>query len=116
MKVFVKAEFDVASDKLLASQHDEGRVQSLTELINFNSVHNASHPFCVQAKADGSLDAVTHAQFKDAVSRCADWAREALAPLTPGEPVALLMESDLGLVAYEFALISAETPVGIYLT
>lgn len=111
MKVFAKAKFDVASDKLLPDQH-ESRVQSLTELINFNSVHNASHPFCVQAKADGSLNTVTHAEFKDAVSRCAEWVRDALAPSTSGEPVALLMESDFGLVVHEFALISAETPVG----
>ncbi|TLD33420.1 hypothetical protein PspLS_00308 [Pyricularia sp. CBS 133598] len=108
MKVFVKATFDVTSDKLLTDQN-ESRVQSLTELIDFNSVHNASHPFCVQAKADGSLNAVTHAEFKDAVSRCADWVRGALdAASTPGEPVALLMESDFSLVVYEFALISSE--------
>lgn len=111
MKAFVRAEFDVESPTPREGQSD-GRVQSLTELLDFNALHNASHPFCVQAKSDGSLDTVTHAAFKAAVSRCADWARDAVAAPVAGAPVALLMESDVGLVVHEFALISIETPVG----
>lgn len=110
MKAFVRAEFDVESPAPRTADQSDSRVQSLTELIDFNSLHNASHPFCVQTKSDGSLHAVTHAAFKTAVSRCADWARDEVAASVAGEPVALLMESDVGLVVHEFALISIQTP------
>ena len=95
--------------------------QSLVELIDFNSTHNASHTFCLRAKPDGSLSPVTYAEFKTAVSRCASWAQGVLPTASPGDdkattgraPVALLMESDVGLVIHEFGLISIDTPLSI---
>ena len=111
MKAFIRAEFDLESPTP-REDHDDSRVQSLTELIDFNALHNAAHPFCIQAKSDGSLHTVTHAACKVSVSRCVDWARNAVAAPAAGEPVALLMESDVGLVVHEFAFISMQTPVG----
>ncbi|KAK8116960.1 uncharacterized protein PG998_005241 [Apiospora kogelbergensis] len=117
MRPFVRAEFDLTTDQP-SNDQDEGRVQSLVELIDFNSNHNASHPFCLQAKPDGSLSLVTHAEFKTAVYRCAAWAQAMLPSTLAGDdkavagraPVALLMESDVGLVIHEFSLMSINTP------
>ncbi|KAK7912250.1 hypothetical protein PG985_014731 [Apiospora marii] len=114
---FIRAKLDLTSDQPL-DDGDATRVQSLIELIDFNHAHNASHTFCIQAKSDGSLSQVTHAEFKAAVSRCATWAanifENTVAPdgiaRTDKAPVALLMESDVGLVIHEFALISNGTP------
>ncbi|KAJ0165996.1 L-2-aminoadipate reductase, partial [Colletotrichum tanaceti] len=92
-------------------------------LIDFNAAHNPSHPFCVQAKAAGPFDTVTHAEFKVAVSRCAAWLKENLPLTSAGDnksdsaasnktmaPVALFMESGVGLVMHEFALMSIGVP------
>lgn len=107
IRPFIRARFDLTAEHPL-DDGDVTRVQSLIELIDFNHVHNASHAFCIQAKADGALSPFTHAEFKAAVSRCAAWARDALS--TTVAPVALLMESDVGLVIHEFALISNGKP------
>ncbi|KAK7994014.1 hypothetical protein PG989_007395 [Apiospora arundinis] len=117
IRPFVRAKFDLTSDRSLDDE-DTNRVQSLIELIEFNSTHNASHPFCLQAKSDGSLSPVTHATFKAAVSRCATWAQDTLSSTVNDDykatggraPVALLMESDVGLVIHEFGLMSIGTP------
>ncbi|KAF6788140.1 gluconate kinase [Colletotrichum sojae] len=113
VRPFVRPAVNFASDKRL-----EGHLHSLPELIDFNAVHNPSHTFCVQAKPTGSFDTISHAEFKVAVSRCAAWLRQNLPtrktsggfPLTETAPVALFMESDVGLVIYEFALISIGVP------
>ncbi|KAK8137271.1 hypothetical protein PG984_005211 [Apiospora sp. TS-2023a] len=117
IKPFVRAKFDLTSDQPLKDR-DATRVQSLIELIDFNHDHNASHTFCIQAKSDGALSPVTHAEFKAAVSRCATWAHNIFSNTVASDdnagageaPVALLMESDVGLVIHEFALISNGTP------
>jgi hypothetical protein len=99
----------------------EGCMHSLPELVDFNAVNNASHPFCIQAASSGALDTITHGEFKVAVSRCAAWLKENL-PIRPaaGEkaltkmaPVALFMQSDIGLVIHEFALMSIGVPVSL---
>lgn len=99
----------------------EGFLNSLPELVDFNAVNNAAHPFCIQAKPTPPFDTITHGEFKVAVSRCAAWLKEnlplgpALMPksLTKMAPVALLMESDFGLVVHEFALMSLGVPVSL---
>ncbi|KAK8054756.1 hypothetical protein PG994_009823 [Apiospora phragmitis] len=107
IKPFARARFDLSSDQPI-SDEDSSRVQSLIELIDFNSTHNASHTFCIQGKSDGSLSPVTHAEFKAACfSKTLAADDNATAERAP---VALLMESDVGLVIHEFALISNGAP------
>lgn len=117
MRPFIRANLDLTSNQPLDDENVTP-VQSLIELVDFNHAHNASHAFCIQAKSDGALSPVTHAEFKAAVSRCATWAHSVFsnAVATDGigksekTHVALLMESDVGLVIHEFALISKGTP------
>lgn len=117
VRPFVRPAVNFASDKRL-----EGHLHSLPELIDFNAVHNPSHTFCVQAKSTGCFDTISHAEFKVAVSRCAAWLRKNLpirktsggASVTEHAPVALFMESDVGLVIYEFALMSIGVPVSLH--
>ncbi|GKT46887.1 adenylate-forming reductase Nps11 [Colletotrichum spaethianum] len=113
IRPFVKPAVNFASEKRL-----EGHFHSLPELIDFNAVHNPSHPFCIQAKPTEPFDTITHAEFKVAVSRCMAWLKDNI-PIrgvagnkssTKMAPVALFMESDVGLVIYEFALISMGVP------
>ncbi|KAF7562622.1 hypothetical protein G7046_g1521 [Stylonectria norvegica] len=101
----------------VSTQRLEGCLHSLPELVDFNAIHNATHPFCIQAKADG-LDTFSHADFKVAVANCAAWIRENVPlkettdpnALTKWAPVALFMQSDFGLVLHEFALLSLGVP------
>lgn len=115
LRPFVRAKVDFFSPEK-KDQH----VRSLPELIDFNSIHNKDHVFCIQAQPDDSFVKVTCRQFKAAITRCAQWITETI-KLPPahvsenGEtkraPVALLMESDLGLLIHQFALISLGIPV-----
>ncbi|WQF86924.1 Putative AMP-dependent synthetase/ligase domain, phosphopantetheine binding ACP domain, AMP-binding [Colletotrichum destructivum] len=114
IRPFKRPAVNFESDKRL-----DGHLHSIPELIDFNATHNPSHPFCVQAKPTDPFDTVSHAEFKVAVSRCAAWLKQNL-PLrqasggnsaaTKMAPVALFMESDVGLVIHEFALMSIGVP------
>lgn len=99
----------------------EDCIHSIPELIDFNSIHNENHPFCIQAKSDAPSDIFTHGDFKIALANCIQWIRDNV-PLrkttnpkarTKMAPVALFMQSDFGLVIYEFALISLGVPVRV---
>lgn len=111
---FVKPQVNFAS-----AQRLKGCIHSLPELVDFNSLNNQHHTFCVQAKSSEPFDTITHGEFKVAVSKCAAWLKENL-PIRPSSddkaltkmaPVALFMESDIGLVIHEFALMSIGVPV-----
>lgn len=111
---FVKPKVNFASAERL-----DGCIHSLPELVDFNSLNNSNHTFCVQAKSAEPFDTITHGEFKVAVSKCAAWLKENLPirptndekALTKMAPVALFMESDIGLVIHEFALMSIGVPV-----
>ncbi|PTB42567.1 hypothetical protein M441DRAFT_137694 [Trichoderma asperellum CBS 433.97] len=113
MRPFVKAKVDFFS-----SERKENYVHSLPELIDFNAVHNPDHLFCVQARSNEPPINVTNAQFKLAVDQCAQWiATNVKLPtaatkngLAERPPVALLMESDFGLIVHQFALVSMGIP------
>jgi hypothetical protein len=115
LRPFIKAAVNFSSP-----ERKEGCLHSLPELVDFNAVHNADHPFCIQAKSTPPFTTLSHAQFKAAVDRCAQWITEniQLTPLTKENaltkmaPVALFMESDIGLVIHQFALMTLGVPVG----
>lgn len=114
MRPFVKAKVDFFS-----SERKEDHVHSLPELIDFNAVHNPDHLFCIQARSNAPFINVTNAQFKVAVDQCAQWIADNVKlpsvatknGLAERPPVALLMESDFGLIVHQFALVSMGIPV-----
>jgi hypothetical protein len=111
---FVKGELHFTSNVRL-----KDHLHSIPELIDFNAHHNADHPFCIQANSCAEPNIFTHGDFKIAVANCAQWLRDKVPirettdpkALTKMGPVALLMQSDVGLVIHEFALISLGAPV-----
>ncbi|KAI9375907.1 hypothetical protein BJX61DRAFT_548427 [Aspergillus egyptiacus] len=118
--------FQRAVIKLYPSSQETGSIRTLPELIEFSADANPDHIFCLQAKRNPdsqwpSLVPVSNLQLKQAISRCAGWLRSHITLELPtvghdglvrkGRPVALFMESDLGLWIYEMALMGLGVPV-----
>lgn len=109
LRPFVRAKVDFFSP-----EKKPDHIRSLPELIDFNAIHNPDHIFCIQAQPDNSFVRVTCRQFKEAIDRCAWWMVENKVAQNGDNkrtPVALLMESDLGLLIHQFALLSLGIPV-----
>lgn len=119
---------------LRSSTPEKDEIRSLPELLEWNARENPDHVFCVQAetKRQGvesddpyELRSLTNDDFKRAVGRCVRWFEgnvpglkdlgspdgdaENLAEKPPA--VALLMESDVGILIHLFALMSIGVPV-----
>lgn len=114
---------------------DTKYIQSLPELIDFNAKANSSHVFCIQAhrqkqtSADSARPAslssirITNADLKTAILACQTWLIDNVKALQlpvidvengtvrKGAPVALLMDSDVGLWIHKMALIGLGVPV-----
>ncbi|KAH7036703.1 hypothetical protein B0J12DRAFT_581494 [Macrophomina phaseolina] len=126
---FRRARFDPLGQELARpTGHDS--IRSLPDLINFNAAANPDHTFCLQAEVKAAGDASTYSysairlSFKDlkqAVDACSCWLEESFAKPEQGEfsadgtrlkppPVALYMESDVGLFIYLAALLASGTP------
>ncbi|KAL2844373.1 hypothetical protein BJY01DRAFT_263997 [Aspergillus pseudoustus] len=122
--------------KLSLHAGDDGDARSLPELIDFHARVNPRHRFCVQAQKNDQetplLD-VTYEQLRDAILRCQSWLCENVAEIqiqveeteerqhgsrttdkdreNDSRPVVgLLMDSDLTLVIYLFALMGLGVP------
>lgn len=114
MRPFAKANVDFFS-----AERKENYIHSLPELVDFNAVHNPDHLLCIQARSNAPWVKVTNAQFKVAIDQCAQWITDNVKlpeiktknGLTERPPVALLMESDFGLLVHQFALVSMGIPV-----
>lgn len=123
LRPFIKAPIN-----LYPTADDEtGYIRSLPELIEFNAKENPNHLFCIQARkqADSSTFSglpLTNSQLKDAVLRCVSWLKENVEELrlpsvnedgiiVKGPPIALFMESDVGLLLHQYALMSLGVPV-----
>lgn len=104
--------------------------RTLPELIEFNAAANPNHLFCIQAtKAKGAFDLIhiTNYDLRNAITNCQIWLKNNIVELkTPtrgensgmvekGAPIALLMESDVGLFIYKLALIGMGVPVSFTL-
>lgn len=105
-----------------------GEITSLPGLIGFNATHNPQHVFCFQAEtcrqepsdstANGDIPYNTHpvtfADLEKAVLACSISLRKALSlDDSAGKiirPVALYLESDLGLFVHLAALLSINVP------
>ena len=103
----------------------DSSIRTLPELLEYNAEHNPANLFCQQARRSNEslqLFTVTHSQLRDAVSRCQQWLRETVNELElphtgedgrfiKGPPVALFMESDVGLWVHLLALLGLGVPV-----
>lgn len=100
-------------------------VRTVPQLVDFNARHNAQYVFCYQARkqspGDAGLGTVTHLEFRDAVLRCQEWLKASIDTVhlpVPQEngviarstPVALFMESDIGLFVHLVALLGLGIP------
>lgn len=98
-------------------------IRSLPELIEFNSNANPDHLFCIQALKGAESIRISNRQLRNAVASCGRWLQDNVAalqlPAPPagdqkvqkGGPVALLMDSDVGLFFHQMALIGLGVPV-----
>lgn len=119
--------FERATINLYPSAEDTNYIGSLPQLVEFNAEKNPDHVFCIQSRKQAgktsiSLLHINHSQLKDAISRCANWLRSNIPGLQlpslqddgsvkKGPPVALFMESDIGLLFHQLALLSLGVPV-----
>ena len=114
--------FRPANIQLQLTDPDERHIRTIPELIEFNSQHNPAHVFCVQARKQQSSISVSHDQLKQAILQCSDWliakVQEVELPhqdmngrYQRGPPVALAMDSDIGLLVHMLSLLSLGVPV-----
>lgn len=102
-------------------------IRCLADLIRYNAVKNPKHTFAIQTSLDsaGALalpTSVSFLQFARSVERCCNWIVSNLPSARPARldendtvaksrPVALLLESDLGLWIFLASLLSLQVPV-----
>ncbi|KAI0597593.1 hypothetical protein F4775DRAFT_559798 [Biscogniauxia sp. FL1348] len=111
---------------VLALKNDQAGVKSLPELIRFNAEKNPNHLFCLQAELDRGVDSrsdigspgydvrnITMKQLQEAVDACVAWITQHLIKDDDDytHPIALFMESNVGLFVYLAALLEAGLPV-----
>ena len=101
---------------------DEG-IRTVPELIEHNAEHNPRHLFCLQArKGTAEPLPLSHLQFKQSIIQCSAWLVANIAEVTlPRKidnglfakcpPLALFMESNVGLLIYLYSCISSGIPV-----
>jgi hypothetical protein len=121
-RTFQRAQFSLLS---LPSQDQTG-IRCLPDLVHFNATHNPHHLFCVQAEQTWSgPDAYLEVTFRDlalAVQKTCDWilgnvdgarraAKDESGRMVKSKPVALYMESDVGLFVHLVALLTLNIPV-----
>lgn len=132
--LYKRASFDLIST---SGSIDEDREKAkakesiccISDLIHFNAVNNPDHVFCLQSRQVSNdyaskfeITHITYSQLAEAVDRCCDWilsnapgALEARlgqdGSVYKSAPVALFMESDVGLFIYLVALLTLNIPV-----
>lgn len=106
---------------------DETSIQTIPELIEHNAAHNPHHLFCIQTQkriqsARPELLSISYLQLKRAILYCQAWLLHNITELklpvivnggtvSKGSPVALMVESDVGLLIHLFSLMSLGVPV-----
>ncbi|KAJ5512744.1 NRPS-like enzyme [Penicillium fimorum] len=97
-------------------------IRTLPDLVDFHGKHNPQHTFCIQATRDQGFVSVSYGKLQRAIVRCqARLKREdsGLHPptsdadghVTKCAPVAILTESQVGLVIYVLACMGMGVPV-----
>lgn len=111
---------------------DLSSICSLPDLIYFNALRNPEYVFCLQTKESRDASAssfdftsITFSDLAHAVENCCNWILSNVKDVYPaylGEdgsiwkssPVALFLESDVGLFIYLAALLTLNIPVSIH--
>ncbi|MCJ1251516.1 hypothetical protein MMC30_008751, partial [Trapelia coarctata] len=117
--IFRRAKIDLKSP--------DGKVRTVPELIDYNVKHNRNHAFCVQSrKQEGPVPygfrTISNLELKHAILKCSNWLLTAIAELElpfegddgttfKGLPVALLVDSDFGLLLHLLSMMSLGVPV-----
>ena len=93
-------------------------IDCLPDLIRYNASHNGDQTFCIQgeAAADNSRR-ISFQELDRAVSACSFWVENQLvqsedAQIEPSQrPIALYLESDVGLFIHIAAMLASSVPV-----
>lgn len=129
-KHFVRPRFHPSPSKSFSATSDQDEISSLSGLIRFNAEKNNKEIFCKQALIvqNPALDeddksfgnkyhccSISYGQLDAAVRACAAWIGKALrrALMEDHRPIALYMESDVGLFIYLAALTELKIPVRV---
>lgn len=97
-------------------------IQTLPALVDFHGENNPQHPFCLQVKGDNRSVQVSYQSLQHAIVRCQAWLGEQVVGFHPPivdadghvkkcAPVAILMESHVGLAIYVLACMGKGIPV-----
>ena len=112
---------------LTAGNKVRDEIRSVPELLEFNALNNPNHLFCIQTRkaVEGTqptfLD-ITYAQLRHAVQKCSAWLTANVLELVPphrdhtgefvrGPPIALFVDSNVGLLIHEYGLMCLGVPV-----
>ncbi|KAL8730210.1 MAG: hypothetical protein Q9166_004186 [cf. Caloplaca sp. 2 TL-2023] len=123
---FLRASISLFNDSVI-DDSGQAPISCLADLIRHNAVFNPDHLFALQSLQDsgGALvhpTSVTFLRFGRAVEQCCEWILSNLSETQPAEidrhgflvkskPVALFLESDLGLFIYLASLLTLQVPV-----
>ena len=97
-------------------------IRTLPALVDFHGEINSQHLFCFQVERDNRFVPVSYERLQHAIVRCQAWLREQAIGLHPPivdtdghvkqcAPVAILMESHVGLAIYVLACMCQGIPV-----
>ncbi|KAI1762633.1 hypothetical protein GGR53DRAFT_500986 [Hypoxylon sp. FL1150] len=106
----------------------ESNISSLPDLVRFNARENPHHVFALQTEINHdqanetgestyNVSQITFQHLETLVRRCVCWIRNTVATPNSDEdfntrsPIALYLESDIGLFIYLVALLSIDVPV-----
>jgi acyl-CoA synthetase (AMP-forming)/AMP-acid ligase II len=102
-------------------------IKTVSDLIDFNAENNPDQLFCLQAEKglneskNPPFLRITYRSFRDMIIRCQQWIEEHVPEIHPPalidgniikcRPLALLLDSDIGLLVHLFALMGMGVPV-----
>ena len=97
-------------------------IPTLPALVDFHAENNPQHLFCLQVKRENGGVRVSYAMLRHAIVGCQSWLRDQAIGLQPpvvdsngnvkkNAPVAILMESHVGLAIYVLACMGMGIPV-----
>ena len=103
------------------------QLRTLPEIVDFHSLHNPDHLFCLQAEEKADVDGYVFTEFRYrqlqlAIIRCQAWLQNLLADTEAStrnengsvakfSPVGLFMESNVGMTVHVLSLIGLGIPV-----
>ena len=128
---FKRPHFSPTPQKELEERNGHHAIASLPDLIRYNAKENPDHIFCTQAEVGSGKTTdktgtstsqydsrqITFGQLGRAVDSCARWIHKTFEPsrlrssANKPRPIALYLESDIGLFIHLAALLAMDIPV-----